>query len=605
MSVNVTSQPGNNGIKPEAPTGQSATATAGGGATVSFTPSTNPGKGTANYVATSSPGSFTASAASSPITFSSGTLTANTAYTFTIVKQSGSGISSNASSATGSITAFYVPGAPTSVSAAATGTSKQITVSWAAPSANGSAITGYYIDYSTSSTFASGVTTTTSASTSKTITDAGWTNGTTVYFRVRAENAAGQSSNSGTASDYPYAPPTFGTQSGSSTATEPTTTTTTSVSSVGTTTATLSYSLGTGATFSSYERISGTSVTPAGNSLSGLAENTNHQWRAVVTNSSSSQSLTARVTPNGSATTVSVEYGNTTSYGTSAGSQSYGASNSEQAYAFSLGSSGSSTIYYRITATYRGGATVQTTGSIARTVSTYNGSSTPVFQTMGTHTYTSFTKPTGITVKRRTYHNDISSISISLVGGGGGGSGGNGGYGTGGGGGGQVWSVSGYTSTGSMSITAAGAGGAAGGYGGTTYFLYYSYPDGSLTGVSVNAGTPGVQGSGGDSGSGNLGLKNGSTPYFGGGGGGQGGAANSTNGGAADANSWGGGGGGWGNAGFGDVNGSRTFGVGAGGNGVGGAVTDGSGVFGYWTITYTGPAAEDGYTGLLFQTYSP
>ncbi len=620
MSVNRTSQPANNAIKPDAPTSVSAVAVAGNqststapSATVSFTPSVNPGKGTANYVVTSSPGSLTGSGASSPITVTG--LTAATAYTFTIVKQSGSGVSSDTSGASSSITAFTTPDAPTGVSASANASSGQIVVSWTAPNARGSAITNYYVDYSTSSTFASGVTTINTGSTSTSRTISSLTNGTTYYFRVRAENAAGQSTNSSSANDYPYTAPSFGTQSGSSSASAPSGTSTTSVSGVGTTTATLSYSLGTGAAFSSYERLSGTAVTPSGNSLSGLAEKATHQWRVVVSNTTSSQSLTTRVTPNGSTATVSVEYGNSTSYGTSAGSANIGAGNTEVASSWSLGTSTSSTIYWRATVSYRGGATVQTTGSISRAVSTYSGtggapnyttysSATPVFETMGTYSYNSFNNPTGITIKRRTYHNDITSISMAMVGGGAGGEDSNSGYGTGGGGGGQVWSVTGYTSTGSISITAPGAGGGANGYGGSTYWKYWSWPGQVSTGVSAAGGTPGLAGSGGDSGNGNTGYKAGSTPFIGGGGGGHGGSTSSANGGAADANSWGGGGGGCGNAGFGNIAGSRTYGVGAGGMG-GDFGQDFNGVFGYWSITYVGPAAIAGYENMLYQTYNP
>lgn len=547
MSVNVTSQPGNNGIKPEAPTGQSATATAGGGATVSFTPSTNPGKGTANYVATSSPGSFTASAASSPITFSSGTLTANTAYTFTIVKQSGSGISSDASSATSSITAFYVPGAPTSVSAAATGTSKQITVSWTAPSANGSAITGYYIDYSTSSTFASGVTTTTSASTSKTITDAGWTNGTTVYFRVRAENAAGQSANSSTASDYPYAPPTFGTQTGTSTAIAPTSAGTTTVSSVSTTTATLGISGLNGGTLVEYERTGGSGgTTPSAASLTGLSEKQAYTWRGRVTNNTSLFGLASRITPNGSTTTLSLEYGTSTSYGTNGGSSNLGAGNSEVTGTFNLNNFDSAaTIYWRITATYRGG-TVQTTGSISRAVSNYYSTGVS-FTTYGTYSYSGSGT---LLIEKRSEYVNISSISVSLWGGGAGGATWEPG---GGGGGGGITTASGRSSSSNVTITV-GAGGKSDGYGSSTDYID------SGGGVYALRGTPGAYKQGGAS------TKTDGSYYYGDLGGEDPGGYHI----------WSGGGGGAGGAGGGGFYGENG-GPGSGGYGIGGPGT-------YWSL---------------------
>ena len=210
MSINVTSQPGNNGIKPEAPTGQSAAAVAGaasnsaGGATVSFTPSTNPGKGTANYIATSNPGGFTASAASSPITYSSGVLSIGSNYTFTIVKQSGSGVDSDASSATNSITAFTIPTAPTISVARQASQTLRITLT-AGANANGSSITSYQYRIKTS-TGAYGSYAALSGTTGP--WDIGsLTNGTTYVVQVRAVNSAGTGDPSNEPSAVPYTTP--------------------------------------------------------------------------------------------------------------------------------------------------------------------------------------------------------------------------------------------------------------------------------------------------------------------------------------------------------------------------------------------------------------
>lgn len=210
MSINVTSQPGNNGIKPEAPTGQSATAVAGtasnsaGGATVSFTPSTNPGKGAANYIATSSPGGFTASAASSPITYNSGVLSIGNNYTFTIVKQSGSGVDSDPSSATNSITAFTIPTAPTITVARQASQTLRISLS-AGANANGSAITSYQYRIKTSAG-AYGSYVTLSGTTGP--WDIGsLTNGTTYVVQVRAVNSAGTGDPSNEPSAFPYTTP--------------------------------------------------------------------------------------------------------------------------------------------------------------------------------------------------------------------------------------------------------------------------------------------------------------------------------------------------------------------------------------------------------------
>jgi len=86
---------------------------------------------------------------------------------------------------------FTEPGAPTSVSG--TAGNAQVSLSWTAPEFTGfTSITDYVIQYSTSSTFASSVTTFTdsvSSNTSATVT--GLTNGTTYYFRVAAVNTIG------------------------------------------------------------------------------------------------------------------------------------------------------------------------------------------------------------------------------------------------------------------------------------------------------------------------------------------------------------------------------------------------------------------------------
>ena len=500
MSISPLSQPGNNAIKPEKPTSVSASATVGGNATISFTASSNPGKGTANYVATSSPGNITGSASSSPISITG--LTNGTAYTFTVVKQSGSGVSSDASNASGSITA--------------------------------------------------------------------------------------------------YSAPTFGTQSGSSTATAPSTTSTTSVSSVSTTTATLGRSLGSGASFYDYERLSGTAVTPSGNSLSGLAEKTEHSWRVRVTNSSSTFALTTRVTPNGSTTTVSVEYGTSTSYGTSAGSVNIGSGLSEVASSWGLGSSGSATIYYRITATYAGGATVQNTGSISRAVTVYNGSSVS-FTTYGTYSYSGSGT---LLIEKKAQYVNISSISVSLWGGGAGGATWEPG---GGGGGGGITTASGRSSSSNVNITV-GAGGAGNAYGSSTDYID------SGGGVYALRGTPGAYKQGGAStktdGSyyyGDLGGESSSGYWiWSGGGGGAGGAGGGgfygENGGPGSGGYGIGGPGTYWSLGLGEGAGSGpaadaqgNANAGTGGGGRGGYFTLGSagkaGGSGYYSITYVGPAA--------------
>lgn len=193
MSVNRTSQPANNAIKPDAPTSASATASGGttagtsGSVSISFTPSTNPGKGSGNYVATSSPGGFTSSSATSPISFASGVLSVGTSYTFSVLKQSGSGVSSDSVSSN-SATAFSVPNAPT---LNFTNTDDTVDWSWASNGTNGSAITHWEYSVSTNNG-------TYPTNTEVVVGIAGYPDtinnyrNTNVYkLRVRAKNAAG------------------------------------------------------------------------------------------------------------------------------------------------------------------------------------------------------------------------------------------------------------------------------------------------------------------------------------------------------------------------------------------------------------------------------
>lgn len=198
MPVGPLSQPGGAAKQPDKPTSVSPTATAGtnsasaGAVNVAFTPSTNPGKGAANYIATSNPGPVTASAASSPIIFVAGSLTRGQAYTFTIIKQSTSGISSDVSSSSNPVTPFTIPQAPgLSLATGDSWGARAIRVTYSAPANNGgSAITSY--QYSTD-----GSTWTTAAASPFTLTNhnygaqTAFANNETVTVRVRAVNAAG------------------------------------------------------------------------------------------------------------------------------------------------------------------------------------------------------------------------------------------------------------------------------------------------------------------------------------------------------------------------------------------------------------------------------
>jgi hypothetical protein len=86
-----------------------------------------------------------------------------------------------------------LPGTVTGVSATSNANTQSV-VSWTAPDANGTPITDYVIQYSTSSTFASSITTFShTASSAISITVTGLSNGSTYYFRVKAVNAVGES----------------------------------------------------------------------------------------------------------------------------------------------------------------------------------------------------------------------------------------------------------------------------------------------------------------------------------------------------------------------------------------------------------------------------
>ncbi len=117
-------------------------------------------------------------------------LSAGTSYTFRVLAKNaiGDGPYSTASAEVATATAPGAPGTPTPTASQNT----QVPLSWTAAASNGSAITDYIVEYSTSATFASSVTTFadgTSTSTSATVT--GLSNGTTYYFRVAAVNAVG------------------------------------------------------------------------------------------------------------------------------------------------------------------------------------------------------------------------------------------------------------------------------------------------------------------------------------------------------------------------------------------------------------------------------
>jgi streptogramin lyase len=165
---------------PDAPTNTSATP-GDASATVSWTAAVSNGSAITGYTVTSSPGGITASAAGSLTSTTVGGLTNGTAYTFTTTATNGLG--AGPASAPSISVIVGAPSAPTYV--IATPGNASATVSWTAPSSNGSSITGYTV------TSSPGGFTVSAAGSAVTATVGGLTNGTAYSFTVTASNGAG------------------------------------------------------------------------------------------------------------------------------------------------------------------------------------------------------------------------------------------------------------------------------------------------------------------------------------------------------------------------------------------------------------------------------
>ena len=191
---------------PGAPTG--LTATASGTSTINLTwdaPSNDGGASITGYRIEVSPNgtsSWTEPVANTGTTstsYSHTGLSAGTTrhYRVSAINSVGTGAASNVDNATTDAAATTVPGAPTSLTATASGTTT-IDLSWTAPSDNGgSAITGYRIEVSPNGTSSWTNRVTNTGTTTTSYSHTGLSAGTTRHYRVSAINSVG----TGTASN--------------------------------------------------------------------------------------------------------------------------------------------------------------------------------------------------------------------------------------------------------------------------------------------------------------------------------------------------------------------------------------------------------------------
>lgn len=153
-------------------------------AQVTWTPAADNGSPITAYTITASPGGATTTVAGTLTTAKIIGLTNGSTYTFTVKAANALGLSP-ASPASAPVVPATVPGTPTEVTA--TRGPRSATISWRAPTDNGSPITGYTI------TINPGGTTATLAGTQTRTTIKGLTNGTSYTFTVTATNTVGAS----------------------------------------------------------------------------------------------------------------------------------------------------------------------------------------------------------------------------------------------------------------------------------------------------------------------------------------------------------------------------------------------------------------------------
>ena len=192
---------------PGAPTGLTATASGTTAINLSWSaPASTGGSAITGYKIEVSPNGTSgwtdqvANTSSTTTTYAHTGLTASSTrhYRVSAINANGSGTASNVDSATTGTTGTTVPGAPTGLTATASGTTA-INLSWSAPSSNGgSAITGYRIEVSPNGASNWTVLVANTNTTATTYAHTGLAAATTRHYRVSAINANGAGPTSNT-----------------------------------------------------------------------------------------------------------------------------------------------------------------------------------------------------------------------------------------------------------------------------------------------------------------------------------------------------------------------------------------------------------------------
>jgi hypothetical protein len=186
------------GTVPTAPSGLTATAAASSEIDLSWTNNANNQTGFQIDQATSADFTqnlTTVSVGANATTYAATGLSSGITYYYRVRAVNAAGDSANTATASAT-TQVTVPAAPSGLTATTISTS-QINLSW---TNNANNQTGFQIDQATSSDFTQNLTTVTVGANTTTYSAMGLTSFTTYYYRVRAINSAGDSSNTSTAS---------------------------------------------------------------------------------------------------------------------------------------------------------------------------------------------------------------------------------------------------------------------------------------------------------------------------------------------------------------------------------------------------------------------